>query len=156
MAHYTRAAILKRGILLFWSVWISVVVTMNVFDGLKALGLLPENWKAASGNYKAIVDATARYGTPHWLDAVLFLGVILWEGLAMVLFWWALRRYRAGHFRRWRAIYLAYTVLLGVFGAFIVMDEIFHEYRVEGDHRGISVLLLVSLMALQLLPEREG
>jgi hypothetical protein len=47
------------------------------------------------------------------------------------------------------------TRLLGVFGALIVMDEIFHEYRVEGDHRGISVLL-VSLMALQLLPEREG
>jgi hypothetical protein len=151
---FTRAAALKRGILLFWALWISVVVAMNVGDVLKAMGILPADWKLASGNYHAIVDVTKVYGTPHWLDMVLLLGVILWEGVAAALFWWARARYRDGHRSRWRAVYLAFSSLLALFGTFILTDELFHAYKVEGDHRGIAVLLLASLLALQLLPDR--
>lgn len=79
MPQYTRAGLLKRGILLFWSIWITTVVLMNVGDALKVVGVLPSDWKLASGNYQAIVDAVAVYGTPHWLDLLLFFGAILWE-----------------------------------------------------------------------------
>lgn len=154
MAHYTRAGVLKRGILVFWTVWISVVVLMNLGDALKAAGVLPSGWKVASGNYEAIVKAGQVYGTPHWLDYVLFLGAILWEAICMGLFWRALRRFHLGHSRRWRAVYLAFTSVLALFGAFILADEVFHEYRMERDHRGIALLLLASLLALQLLPDR--
>lgn len=153
MAHSTRAGLLKRLLLLFWSVWISIVVVMNVGDALKAVGVLPSGWKLASGNYDAIVHVTSHYGTPHWLDLVLMVGVIVWEAVCMVLFWWAARRYRRGHPRRWRAIYLAFTALLALFCTFILIDEVFHAYRMEGDHRGIAILLLASLLATQLLPD---
>ena len=154
MGQYTRAGLLKRGILRCWLGWIGVVVFMNVGDALKTAGLLPSDWKLASGNYEAIVQVTSVYGTPKWLDYLLFLGAIVWEVACMVLFWWAFRRYHTRHSRRWRPIYLAFTGLLALFGAFILADELFHKYKMEGDHRGIALLLLASLLALQLLPDQ--
>jgi hypothetical protein len=154
MAHYSRAGLLKRGILLFWTLWISIVVLLNVADLLKSLGLLPENFGLASDNYQAIVHVTSKLGVPRILDLALFVGVIAWEAVCVVLFWWAARRFSSGHHRRWRAVYLAFTALLGLFGAFILSDEVFHAYKMEGDHRGIAILLLASLLALNQLPER--
>lgn len=149
----TRAGVLKRGILLFWMLWIGIVSLLNIGNVLKVTGVLPETWKLSSGNYQAIVDVTSRYGTPHWIDMLLILGVIVWEVLAATLFWWAFRRYRPGR-RAWHAINLAFSTLLGLFGAFILSDEIFHAYGMEGDHRGIAILLLASLLAFYLLPDR--
>lgn len=151
-----RSRLLKRMILLFWSVWISVVVVMNIGDGLKALGVLPNDWKVSSGNYEQIVKLARVYGTPHWLDFLLFLGAVAWESVCVVLFWWALLRFTRLHRRSWRLVYLAFTGLLALFFAFILSDEIFHAYVTERDHRGIAVLLLASLLALQLLPERSS
>src|SRR5436853_2754027 len=88
------AVLLKRGLLLFWAAWLSVVFTSNLLDGAKALGLLGESWAFASGNYAFLCQTTARYGTPAWANAVMFAGVIAWEGLAAGLFWrasWAFR-----------------------------------------------------------------
>ncbi len=155
MPRYTRAGLLKRSILLFWSVWITTVVLMNVGDAFKVVGVLPSDWKLASGNYQAIVDAAAVYGTPHWLDLLLFFGAILWETAAMLLFWMATRRYQSDGSYHERAMYLAFTALFALFATFILADEFFHEYRMEGDHRGIAILLLASLLALQLLPDRR-
>lgn len=154
MAHYTRAGVLKRGILLFWAIWISVVVLMNIGDALRAGGMLPPDWKLASGNYDAIVHVTSVYGTPKWLDFLLLLGAIAWEGAAALLFWQAFRRYWRAAAGRWRTVYLAFTTLLALFGMFILTDETFHKYKMEGDHRGIAILLLLSLLAMQLLPDR--
>jgi len=44
MAQYTRAGLLKRGILLFWFLWISIVVLMNIFDALKAYAPFLHPW----------------------------------------------------------------------------------------------------------------
>lgn len=153
-ADRTRARLLKRGILLFWSVWISIVVLMNSGNALKAAGFLPSDWKLSSGNYQAIAHVTAIYGVPHWADAILFAGVILWESVALILFWRAFRTYPRSGASSWRAIYLAFTTLFGLFAAFILTDEIFHDYKVEADHRGIALLLLVSLLAMHVLPDR--
>jgi hypothetical protein len=154
VSHFTRAGVLKRGILLFWALWITIVLWMNVGDLLKALGVLPSDWKLASGNLSAIEKVTSIYGVPHWLDILLLSGVIVWQSVSSGLFWWAFRMYHTAHRRRWHAVYLAFSALLGLFGMFILMDEILHAYKVEGDHRGISVLLLSSLLAIQLLPDR--
>lgn len=155
MEPYTRAGPLKRGILLFWASWISIVVLMNAANAFKVAGLLPKSWAFASRNYEAIVKATSTYGTPRWLDLLLFLGVILWEMVCAILCWWALQRFQSSHRRRMRVVYLAFTALLGLFGAFILADEVFRDYRDEGDHRGIAILLIASLVAIQLLPDRE-
>src|SRR5262245_60204913 len=98
--------LLKRGLLLFWAAWLSLVFTTNALDGAKELGLLSGSWAFASGNYAFVAQTTARYGTPDWVNAALFLGVICWEGVAASLFlaaWWAFRGRGEGR----RALYAA-------------------------------------------------
>ena len=87
---------LKRALLLFWAAWLSVVFATNVLDGCKAVGLLGEGWAFASGNYRFLAETTARYGTPAWLNGLLFLGVVCGEGTAALLFWLAWLRFRRG------------------------------------------------------------
>jgi hypothetical protein len=155
MGTSTRARLLKQIILLFWALWISAVVLLNIGDLLKVIGLLPSDWRFASGNYHAIVDATNRYALPRRLDLVLFAGIIVWETLSAGLFWRAFRIWRRRLPQAGRAVYLAVLSLFALFATFILADELFHDYRIEGDHRSITLLLLASLLVLVLLPERE-
>ena len=50
---------LKRSLLLFWAVWLSVVFLTNLADAGKGLGLLGDSWAFASGNLKFIKETTA-------------------------------------------------------------------------------------------------
>jgi len=149
----TRAGILKRGILLFWWLWVTLVALTNSVSELKAFGVMPQSWLFNSGNYSLIAHSTATFGTPAWVDRLLLLVVILWQALASVLFWRALRAYHRRRPGRWPRIYVAFTVLLALFGAFMLSDEILHAYHVESAHREIAILLLVSVVALYLLPD---
>src|SRR6185312_6664361 len=85
--RHRSCLVLKRCLLLFWSLWLSVVFLTNVLDGCKALRLLSDNWSFASDNYRFLAGTTARYGSPAWVNGVLFLGVIVWEGISTLLFW---------------------------------------------------------------------
>lgn len=144
---------LKSGIVFFWSSWTTIIVLMNLMDELKALGLLPEDWNVASGNYKAIAHETDVYRAPAWLDKLLLFGAMLWEAVASCLFWRAFRLHLKRSPESLAAGYTASACLLGLFGAFILGDEILHAYKMEGDHREIAQALLMSLLALQYLPE---
>lgn len=144
---------IKSGILFFWASWTTIVVFMNVMDELKALHVLPAGWKVASGNFKAISRVTDVYSVPAWLDKTLLFGALLWEAVGAGLFWRAFRLYLTGDKERLPATYTASSALLGLFGAFILADEVLHAYDMEGDHREIAAGLLLSLLALQHLPE---
>jgi hypothetical protein len=144
--------ILKRGLLFFWSVWLTVVFATNVLDGCKALDLLSDNWNFASGNYRFLAVTTARYGTPGWLNGLLFLGVIAWEGTAALLFWLAWLRFRSHEGSR-RLLYAAFTVSLTLWSAFAIADELFIAYKVEDTHWRLFTAQLATLLAIELLPE---
>jgi hypothetical protein len=142
--------LLKRGLLLFWAAWLSLVLTTNVLDGAKALGLLAESWAFASGNYGFVAQTTARYGTPAWINGVLFAGVICWEGLAAVLFWLAGWTFA----KRW--VLAAFAVGLALWAAFILADEFFIAYAIAATHWRLFIAQLATLLAVELLPEGEG
>jgi hypothetical protein len=142
---------LKSLLLYFWAIWFSVVFLSNLADGAKGLGLLDDSWAFASGNLKFIKETTGRYGTPDWLNAILFGGVILWEGIAAVLFWRAGWTFRGG-IRAQKAVYLAFTVSLLLWCAFLIADEVFIAYPVEAVHLRLFVAQLVTLLAIELLP----
>jgi hypothetical protein len=144
--------LLKRLLLFFWAMWLTVVFLTNLADGGKGLGLLGESWLFASGNWKLVKDTTGRYGTPEWLNVVLFAGVIFWEGSAAGLFWrasWSFRGRSSGR----KAMYLAFTASLLLWGAFLVADEVFMTYPLESTHLRLFVAHLVTLLAVDLLPE---
>jgi hypothetical protein len=141
-----NATLLKRGLLLFWAVWLTVVFATNLADAAKALGLLVPSWPFASGNYRFLCETTSRYGTPAWLNGVLFASVVCWEGAAALLFWRA-----AWHFQA-RAVYAAYAAGLGLWAAFLVADEVCIAYAVEGTHLRLFTAQLATLLAVELLP----
>jgi hypothetical protein len=143
---------LKRVLLLFWAVWFTVVFLSNLADAGKGLGLLGESWAFASGNWKFLQETTARYGTPDVVNAGLFAGVILWEGVAAVLFWWAGCTFRGQASSRW-VVYLPITASLLLWGSFLIADEVCIAYPVEGTHLRLFIAHLLTLLALERLPE---
>jgi hypothetical protein len=145
--------LLKRLLLLFWAVWLSVVFLSNLADAGKGLGLLGESSAIASGNWKLIQETTGRYGIPSAVNALLFAGVILWEGVAAVLFWRAGWSFRGRNSAR-TAVYLAFTTSLLLWAAFLLADEVFIAYPLEGTHLRLFLTHLVTLLAVELLPEQ--
>jgi hypothetical protein len=146
--------LLKRGLLLFWAAWLSVVFATNALDAAKALGLLDASWPFASGNFAFMTQTTARYGTPGWVNAVLFGGVIAWEGLAAALFWLAAWGFRGGDRGR-MTVYLASAAGLSLWAAFILADEVFIAYVVAATHWRLFIAQLATLLAVELLPEEQ-
>jgi len=95
---------------------------------------------------------TARYGTPDLLNNLLFAGVILWEGVAALLFWrsaWTFRGKKSGHVD----LYFAFTASLSLWGAFLIADEICLAYALESTHLRLFIAQLGTLLAIDLLPE---
>jgi hypothetical protein len=147
-----HVVLLKRLLLLFWAVWLSVVFLTNLADMGKGLGLLGDSWVFASGNWTLIQETTARYQIPAAVSANLFAGVILWEGIVAVLFWragWTFRGRRPAG----KSVYLAFTTSLLLWGAFLVADEVFLVYPLESTHLRLFVAHLVTLLAIEFLPE---
>ena len=147
-----QAVFLKRVLLFFWAVWLSVVFLSNLADALKEIGLLGETCAFASGNFKFLKETTARYGTSDLVNALLFAGVIVWEGVATLLFWWAAWSFR-GEKSGCKALYAAFTASLLLWGAFLIADEVCISYAVESTHLRLFIAHLVTLLAIELLPE---
>lgn len=141
----TSETAIQKIILAFWSCYFSIVTTTNIFDGLRVMGALSKDWKFASGNFEMILQTTASMGTPVWLNAILFCGVILLELAVSILFWKSVLNNSDTN------IYSAHSAGLILFGGFIMADEIFFAYGVEATHMRILFGLLVSLITLILL-----
>lgn len=147
----------KRLLLLFWAVWLSLAVASNMADGLKAMGVLPESFRFASGNYQAIIQVTAPFGLPVSVVGFLFVGVILWEGLSMLLFWYmGLTFQGAKDVDRQGLLVLTFAISLGLWAAFQIACEAFPSalaYQIAGVHRLLFTAQLATLLAVVLLPD---
>jgi hypothetical protein len=144
---------LKQGIVLFWAVWLLVAFFANAFDGLKALKIMRQGWKFASGNYALMTETTRKYHLPAWCTGLLFLGVVLWQGLSALLFWYAFSTFHGMRFPGLRTLDMAFLVSLALWAAFMIADEIFMAYDAEATHMRIFIAQLLSLLVLHLLPE---
>ena len=137
---------LKSGVLLFWAAWFTIVLLTNVCDALKAGRVLPAGFTLRSGNWELMLKITAVHATPVAIVGLMFLGVIVWEALAGLLFW---RAWAAGG----RGGVVAFVVALALWAAFVLADEVFMAYTIEAAHLRLLGLQLLSVLALRLLPE---
>ena len=138
-------------LLTFWTLWISVVLITNVFDGLKRYGLLSENWPFASGNYALIEKATSKFNPPAWLNRLFFAGAVVWQAIITILFWTALlNTFKQGRIAS-SEISWAFAASFGLFAAFVLADEICGNYQGERDHLLILAAQVVSYLTLTLL-----
>ena len=145
-----RPMVLKRLLLFFWAVYFTIVLASNACDAAKSAGILDDSWAFASGNYGFVSQTTARYDPPAWVNAVLFGGVLFWEGAATLAFWWAAFAYSNNR----RPVYLAFTIGLGLWAGFIIADEICIAYQVEGTHFRLFIAQSVSLLVIELIREK--
>jgi hypothetical protein len=127
------------------------VVTTNVLDGLRAIGVLPDV-RFASGNWGWINQVMDPLAVPRPLQAALFAGAVAWEAVAAALFWRAARAYRGRSLAAEPAALLACAVNLGLWAAFQVLDEVFLAYQPETVHRMIFISQLATVVVLQQLP----
>ena len=148
---------IRQGIVVFWAMWFAIVFSTNLCDGLKGLGILPPVWAFASGNYPFMKIVTGRYQIPDNVTALLFLGVVAWEGLATVLFWRAVFLNRRQLNFVGTPIYSAFACGLALWSAFVLADELFIAYDLEASHLRLFIAQLVSLLFLELSPnDHEG
>src|SRR5215470_7640817 len=143
---------IKRGLLLFWALWYSLVVTTNVLNALQALGILPTGFKFVSGNWEWINRTMNPLGVPIMLQAFLFAGVIAWQLLCAILFFIACSRFRDRRLVEETASLWACAVALALWSAFQVLDEAFLAYDPESVHRVIFIEAILTIMFLQLMP----
>jgi hypothetical protein len=142
----------KLGLVSFWTLWLSITLMTNVCGGLKALGVLSNDWEFASDNYRAVVQAASVYRAPRWLPVVLFSGVIIWQFLAVILFATAsISSFELGALD-YRAVNSAFAVSVGFWAALMIADEIFLRYEVEGWHALLFIAQLATWMSFYVLP----
>ena len=149
---------LKRGLLLFWALWLSVVVTTNVLDRLPSGPFLPYAVVPVRIDWSWINRTMDPLDVPRPVQALMFSGVVLWEALAAALFWPALVAYRGLPLGQEPTVIAASAVNLGLWAAFQVLDEVFLAYSPEVVHRDIFVSQLLTLVVLCVLsdPPRVG
>jgi hypothetical protein len=140
---------LKAGLLFFWSLWLTLVLVTNVFDGLKQLGALPDWWRWVSGNFQAIAESVP---LPRWVIGLLFLGVVIWEGFGVVLFWNAFYGYGVTRTAGLVEVYTAFAVSLALWSAFMIADEVFRIYAYQSTHLLLFAAQLLTLLVIGLLP----
>jgi hypothetical protein len=148
--------LLAEGLVLFWSLWWSVIVVTNLMEALRALGVLAEDWKFASGNYSLISQTTAIYDLPAWVNGLLFVCVILWQMICCVLFWRTFRNLREKPTLASSDVIEAFVVSLALWAALIIADEIFISYEMEGIHLRILLAQMVTLLLLLHIGEKEA
>ena len=146
------ADLFKRGLVLFWAGWLTLVLGSNLFDAFHELGWVGDGFHFVSGNFGLIEETTAIYEFPGWLNGLLFAGVIAWEALGAALLWWAFLRYRDGG--TGERVLIAFAVPLGLWAAFVLADELFIAYQagLEATHLRVFIAQLVTLLVIFLLP----
>lgn len=152
MANSTHLLLLKLVLLFFWSMWFGVVFLTNLFSGLKAAGMVGESWMFASKNYEAVKKAVSIYRAPSWLPALLFVGVVAWQLTAAGLFGWAFSTSLAGGRVDTAAVNAAFVAGIGLWGAFMLADEITIKYAYEQSHELLFIAQLATLVAMYVLP----
>lgn len=142
--------VLKRGILLFWALWFSCAWLSNFFDLLKHLEWISVYWTFVSGNMTFVQNVLSIYKLPPIVALVLFMGVLLWEGLIVIFFWTAFCRFRASADLTW--VNRAFLWSAALWAAFLVTEEIFIAYLYEQTHLLLFLAQLICLGVIHALP----
>jgi len=142
-----KASAVKRIMLLFWALWLSVIAATNLFSLLKALGLVSRDFVFASNNFALVHSYMALYHVPHNLIVVAFGKIVGWQWFTAWLFFRAFRSRRTAN--------AAYGAGLALFAAFLVAGEVFLRFDYEAIHMRILIALLLSWLALHLVPDDD-
>jgi len=143
----TSVAALKRGVLLYWSLWHTVVFATQSLAGLQDLGLV------GKGDLPLLNSSRVAFGRAAGVGGVWRAGFIAWEGVAAITFWIALRRFRDTKLSRLRTSAAAFSLGLGLYGVLAILDRTVAGPSYETNHLLILIGLLASFLVVLFLPE---
>lgn len=138
----------KRVLLLFWALWLGVIAATNLFSLLRAVQVIDQQWVFASNNFNLVRSFMSGYGAPHSWVVVAFSGVVVWQWLTVALF---LRALSGAPDRK--AENAAFSTGLALFAAFLVAGEFFLRFDYEAIHMRIVMAMIVSWLAMHVLPD---
>jgi hypothetical protein len=145
---------IKLGCLLFWFGWFSLACLSNLFDMINALYGLPAEWHFVSGNYVAVAKVISIYSLPDFCLNLLFSLDILIQAACALLFFlaaWAFWKQKELP----TLVNYAFGLSMGLWAAFILMDELFIAYAYEGTHLNLFAFELLTLLALHELTPKK-
>jgi len=141
----------KLALVFFWASWFSIVFLTNAFSAMKAGGMLPPTWRFASKNFEMVAKAVSIYAPPPWVARLLFLGVLAWQLLAAILFWYAVASSGGTGVLNMDAVNAAFAAGILLWAAFMIADEITIKYSFEEPHELLFIAQLASLVVMHLL-----
>lgn len=144
---------LKVGCLLFWACWFALAFTTNTTDFMQALGWLPRDFHFRSGNVDLVKFVINIYQTPNWILMILFILDIAIQGACAILFFAACWHFYNRRSSAWSLVNTAFTLSIGLWAAFLIMDEFFIAYTYESVHSNLFIFELLTLLAIHLLPD---
>jgi hypothetical protein len=92
------------------------------------------------------------YSLPGWLPRLLFSGVLLWELVIVSCFGWAVISSAINGAINTVLLNAAFLAGLGLWGGFIIADEILKQYDTEHSHILFFIAQLVTLATFYVLP----
>ncbi len=148
--------VFSQGIVLFWTLWISIVTFTDFTDFMVRLAILPSNFPMISGNINLVFSFLKQYD----LDTIqmaytVYSTIILLSFIISIVSWRAfLASFNNHHCYVYRAT-LAFLLNAGMVASFSLIDEIFIQYQ----HGHIHVMrftgVLVSFLVVGWLTERK-
>lgn len=143
--------LLKRIVLLFWTMYFSMVALTNFVDLMDVYGVF--DWTFLNSQNFAYLQETVKvYDVPAGVTKLLLIGSFGIELIAAVLFWRALAGSGRGASSRSRAMVAICTGTL-VWTAFIFMTEFFVAYGTEPPFRELMMMMLASALVIALIPD---
>ena len=143
----TALRALKRGLLLYWSLWCTVVFAMQAIAGLQALGVI------GKGDLPLMSPSHVVFGRAAGERGAWRVAVILWEGATAVIFWLAFHGFHGGKRFYPRALAAAFTLALTLYAIFAIIDKVLWSRSYETTHLTILTALAVSLLIVWFVPE---
>jgi hypothetical protein len=139
--------LLKRLLVGFWAVYLSLVALTNLVNLLDAFGVL--HWTFLnSGNFAYLRSVVRVYDIGPLLTQGLLTGAVLIETAGAALAWRAVRSGDVNH---------ALQALCGtaaIWLAFIFMTEVFVAYRSEPVFRELLLLTMTTAVCIAVCPDR--
>ena len=143
----------KRLLLLFWTMYFTMVAVTNFVDLLDEFGVLHLVF-LNSGNFDFLVSVVKVYDVGPDLTKVLLLGAWLIEVTGAILFWRALLGFTGAGGRLKAITALCWGTL--VWTSFIFMTEFFVAYTVEAPFRELLMIMIASAIAVAVVPDDAG
>lgn len=146
-------SILKKIIILFWTIWWLIAFWTDLVGGLAHLKIISASW-APDTNYPFLVKSLSIYGVSSFITSVLFIGILLWSFIATLVFFWASLGLRYKKEIWMPRAEKAFVISIAYWLAFFLADQLVMNFDLEQNHMVQGGFQLLTFLTLYLLPEK--